>query len=167
MAGFRVKSSWVFPFVPPPPPNLVSFIYKHLKNNVKWNEIVPCFSSLFHLVQTLHKKGGRPKTEEGTWSCDAACLAEAFWFWAEKPTVYYFGWMRLVGCYEHFLWGNPLLFQLYALKSVLLFGIWGEEGGVCVEAQCWQEEMFSRRLTDSDLLLSLLLMPHSLSKLGS
>lgn len=131
------------------------------------NEIVPCYSSLFYFGADFAQEG-REATERRNLVMWYACLAEGFRFWAEKPTVYYFGWMRLVGCYEHFLGGNPLLFQPHALKSSqsCFFGIWVEEGGVCVKAQCWQEEMFSRSLTDSDLLLSLLLMLHSPRKPG-
>lgn len=68
MAGFKVNSSRVFPFVPPPPPNLISLIYKHLKNKcqVKWNSTVfELFVPLWCRLCTRREGGRGEKREPG------------------------------------------------------------------------------------------------------
>ena len=118
-------------------------------------------------MPTLHKKGGRRRREESwvMW----CCLSGRSLLVLSRETNCLLFWVNEVGwLLRAFSLREPSCLPALHVEiiPVLLFGIWAEEGGVCVEAQCWQEEMFSRRLTDSDLLLSLPLMPHSLSKLG-
>lgn len=127
-----------------------------------------CYSSLFHFAADFAKEGREAEKRRGNlvmWHC----LSGRSLLVLSRETNCLLFWVNEVGwlLWAFFLREPSSLPGLHIeIIPVLLSGIWVEEGGVCVQFQCWQEEMFSRRLTDSDLLLSLLLMSHSLSKLG-